>query len=332
MLLPRFMSTPQKGSRRMQCPSLTATPSMLYRPLGDSGLKVSALTLRLGPQPEDRHAITSRHDAVHHALQHGVTHYTLAPQLAPGRTSGNFLPQPLQCQLRRQRGELVLSAHPPYGFPWPEHIGLNSRKHLTAALDTMLDNLEIDYLDLYCPYRYDPRIPLTETATALADAVCRGKVLHVGVAAWPLAPTRSLAVLLRHYDIPLTAHQSAFSLTGPEGDDGLLDMLSGTGTGCIAHLPHRPDSPTPCRSSVTPAVPCSADWDHSADVTALSRVASARGQSLSQLAISWALQQPAVASTAVTACHPSCLAHHLQALAQLSFTPREHATISQHTP
>ncbi|WP_425315945.1 aldo/keto reductase [Streptomyces olivoreticuli] len=310
---------------------------MPYRPLGKSGLKVSAITLRLGPDPEGRENRTARYDTVRHALQRGITHYTLAPQLSPSPSDTTcLLPQPLQYRLRRHRDEIVLSAHPPYGFPWPEHLGLNSRKHLTGALDTLLTGLGTGYLDLFCAYRYDPRIPLTETASALADAVYQGKALHVGVAAWAPAPTRTLAALLHTYGVPLTVHQSAFSLTRPQASDGLLDILSETGTGCIAHLPHHSGPPLPHRVPSSPPVPCSLDSDHPADLPApsqraLRQVASARGQTLSQLAVTWALQQPTVASTAVTACHPSCLEHHLQALDHLSFSLSEHSVINNHT-
>ncbi|WKK24259.1 aldo/keto reductase [Streptomyces olivoreticuli] len=308
---------------------------MLYRPLGASGLKISAITLRLGPEPEDRNSATARYDTVRHALQHGITHYTLAPNLpsSPSRGTTQILPSPLQYRLRRHRDQIVLSAHPPYGFPWPECLGLNSRKHLTTALDGLLASLETDYMDLFCAYRYDPRTPLNETAAALADAVHHGKALHVGVAAWAPAPTRTLAALLNSHGVPLTAHQSAFSLTRPQASDGLLETLHSTGTGCIAHLPHRSRPLQPHRSPYGPPAPCSAETDHPADLPAptqhaLRQLATARGQTLPQLAVSWALQQPTVSSTAVTACHPSCLNHHLYALNHLTFTPDEHIAIS----
>ena len=56
-----------------------------------------------------------------------------------------------------------------------------SRRHLRQAVESSLDRLGTDYLDLYQIHAFDPTTPLEETLSTLDDLVRAGKVLHVGV-------------------------------------------------------------------------------------------------------------------------------------------------------
>ncbi|MBA9006069.1 MULTISPECIES: aldo/keto reductase [Thermomonospora] len=65
-----------------------------------------------------------------------------------------------------------------------------SRRHLLAALDSSLDRLGLDHVDLWQLHAYDPVTPLEETLAALDEAVASGRTRYVGVsnfAGWQLA-------------------------------------------------------------------------------------------------------------------------------------------------
>src|SRR6202034_3492101 len=110
---------------------------------------------------------------------------------------------------------------------------------------------------------------------------------------------------------PLLIHQPSYSMLNRWIEGGLLDVLEAEGAGCIAFSPlaqgllttkYLDGIPTGSRPSRNRSL-----WqDHLTDQTrahvrALNEIASARGQSLAQMAISWTLRDPRVTSALVGA-------------------------------
>ncbi|WP_344597040.1 aldo/keto reductase [Actinomadura vinacea] len=65
-----------------------------------------------------------------------------------------------------------------------------SRRHLLNSLDSSLDRLGLEYVDLWQVHAYDPSTPLEETLSALDEAVLSGRTRYVGVsnyAGWQIA-------------------------------------------------------------------------------------------------------------------------------------------------
>ncbi len=56
-----------------------------------------------------------------------------------------------------------------------------SRAHLLRSLDSSLDRLGIEYVDLWQLHAYDPTTPMEETLSALDYAVSSGRARYVGV-------------------------------------------------------------------------------------------------------------------------------------------------------
>ena len=72
----------------------------------------------------------------------------------------------------------------------------NHRKNLRLSLDTSLQRLRTDYLDIYWVHMWDRDTPIEETMRALDDEVRAGRILYVGVSdtpAWIVSQANTLA-------------------------------------------------------------------------------------------------------------------------------------------
>ena len=157
---------------------------MEYRRLGQSGLKVSALSfgswVTFGPQIDTKLAV----DCLKAAYDAGVNFFDNAEAYAKGG-SEVIMGEALK-QLGWRRDSYCVSSKVMFGSvadPGPTQKGL-SRKHVTEACHQALGRLQVDYLDLYFCHRPDPETPIEETVRAMHDLVAQGKVLYWGTSEW----------------------------------------------------------------------------------------------------------------------------------------------------
>ena len=157
--------------------------SMLYRRLGSSGLKVSALSfgawVTFGKQIKDAAATK----LLHTAYDAGVNFFDNAETYADGeaeRVMGAILKKAAW-----PRDTFLVSSKVFFGAEreGPNQVGL-SRKHVFEACDAARQRLQVDYLDLYYCHRPDPDTPIEETARAMHDLITQGKVLYWGTSEW----------------------------------------------------------------------------------------------------------------------------------------------------
>ena len=175
---------------------------------------------------------------IHRAFDLGVTHFDLANNYGPPpgsaeETFGKILGQ----DLAAHRDELIISTKAGYRM-WPGPYGeWGSRKYMIASLDQSLQRMGLDYVDIYYSHRFDPETPLEETMMALDYVVRQGKALYAGISSYQPEDTRRAAAILRELGTPCLIHQPAYSMFRRWVEDGLLDVLSAEGIGCIAFSP-----------------------------------------------------------------------------------------------
>jgi voltage-dependent potassium channel beta subunit len=154
---------------------------MIYRRLGRTGLKISALGLgswnTFGEFVSDRREIDSIY---RRAFEAGIRLFDSAATYGRGEAEqimGEALkPFP--------RHHLVLSTKAFFAeSDDPNDRGL-SRKHLFHAVEQSLKRLGTDYLDLFFCHRFDRETPIQETERALDDLVRQGKILYWGTSEW----------------------------------------------------------------------------------------------------------------------------------------------------
>ena len=153
-------------------------PTVGYRRLGASGLKITEITygnwLTHGSQVEADTAI----ECVHTALDLGITSFDTADVYA--NTAAEEVLGRALAGRRRESLEVFTKVYWPIGPKGPNDVGL-SRKHIMEGIDGSLTRLGMDYVDLYQAHRYDHETPLEETMQAFADVVRAGTALYSGV-------------------------------------------------------------------------------------------------------------------------------------------------------
>jgi len=314
-----------------------------YRRCGRSGLKLPAVSLGLWQNFGDESPVETQRAILRRAFDLGVTHFDLANNYGPpyGSAELNF-GRIMREDLRPYRDELIISTKAGYDM-WPGPYGdWGSRKYLLASLDQSLARMGLEYVDIFYSHRADPDTPLEETMGALAAAVSSGRALYAGISSYSPGRTEQAAALLRDLGTPLLIHQPSYSILNRWIEHGLLDTLEREGAGCIAFSPlaqglltakYLDGVPEGSRASRSDSS-LSADQlseQNMARVRALNDVARARGQSLAQMALAWALRDQRVTSVLVGASSVAQLEENVAAAGRTSFTEEELAEIDRHS-
>jgi L-glyceraldehyde 3-phosphate reductase len=240
---------------------------------------------------------------------------------------------------RPYRDELIISTKAGYDM-WPGPYGeWGSRKYLLASLDQSLRRMGLEYVDIFYSHRFDPDTPLEETMGALDTAVRSGKALYAGISSYSAERTLDAISLLRQMGTPLLIHQPSYSMLNRWIEGGLLDVLGREGVGCIAFSPLAQGVLTgkylggvPAGSRAAQSGSLSSDQISErtlAHVRALAAIAASRGQSLAQLALSWALRDQRVTSVLIGASSVAQLEENLAAAGRGDFTEAELAAIDR---
>ena len=313
--------------------------TMEYRRCGRSGLLLPALSLGLWHNFGHDRAFTVQQAICRRAFDLGVTHFDLANNYGPpyGAAEENF-GRILAADFGGLRDELVISTKAGYDM-WPGPYGnFGSRKYLLASLDQSLTRMGLDHVDVFYSHRVDPDTPVDETVGALASAVQQGKALYVGISSYNSERTREAARLLAELKVPLLIHQPSYSMLNRWTErDGLLDTLADAGAGCIAFSPlaqgmltnrYLDGVPGDSRIATGGALRDSMLTEQAmGKVRALNAIAAARGQSLAQMALAWALRDQRMTSLVIGASSVAQLEDNVGALAGPPFTAAELADI-----
>ncbi|MGN6597756.1 MAG: L-glyceraldehyde 3-phosphate reductase [Actinomycetes bacterium] len=314
---------------------------MIYRRCGRSGLQLPTISLGLWHNFGDDTPFDRQRAILRRAFDRGVTHFDLANNYGPpyGSAETNF-GRHFADDFRPYRDELVISTKAGYDM-WPGPYGeWGSRKYLLASLDQSLRRMGLDYVDIFYSHRFDPETPLEETMGALASAVHQGKALYAGISSYSPERTVEAAALLREMGVPLLISQPSYSMLNRWIEHGLLDALAEVGAGCIAFSPlaqgmltskYLNGIPEGSRAAQGKSLDPALLTDESlAHVRALNGMAEQRGQSLAQMALSWALRDSRVTSVLIGASSVQQLDDSLGALDNLDFSEDELRQIDEH--
>jgi L-glyceraldehyde 3-phosphate reductase len=284
---------------------------MPYRRVGNSGLRLPAISLGLWHNFGDETPAAVPRAVLRRAFDLGITHFDLANNYGvPAGSAEESFGRALRRDFLPYRDELVVSTKAGYDM-WPGPYGeWNSRKTLLASLDQSLARMGIDYVDIFYSHRPDPDTPLEETLGALDAAVRRGKALYAGISSYTAEMTRDAARILRGLGTPLLVHQPSYSLLDRWVEDGLLDVLADEGVGCIVFSPLAQGQLTDRYLAGVPAGSRAA-WSRFLDpetveanlpkVRRLNEIAAGRNETLAEMALGWLLRDPRITSVLVGA-------------------------------
>jgi L-glyceraldehyde 3-phosphate reductase len=315
--------------------------SMPYRRVGQSGLKLPAISLGLWQNFGDDRAFETQRAILRRAFDLGVTHFDLANNYGPpyGSAEANF-GRHLSEDFAPYRDELVISTKAGWDM-WPGPYGdLGSRKYLLASLDQSLERMGLDYVDIFYSHRPDPETPLEETMGALHTAVVSGRALYAGISSYSPAKTIEAAAILHDLGTPLLIHQPSYSMINrwtERGEPNLYQALEQVGAGSIAFSPlaqgvltdrYLNGVPAGSRATLDGSLAQSHLSEENLErVRGLNGIALDRGQTLAQMAIAWVLRErtdaPGVTSALIGASSVRQLEDSLGALGNLDFTADE---------
>ena len=312
-----------------------------YRRCGRSGILLPEVSLGLWQNFGDTQPLEAQKAVLFRAFDLGVTHFDLANNYGPpyGQAELNF-GAIMRSDLKPYRDELIISTKAGWDM-WPGPYGdRGSRKYLLASLDQSLARMGLDYVDIFYSHRFDPDTPLEETMSALATAVQSGRALYAGISSYSAERTAEAAAILRQMGVRLLIHQPSYSMLNRWIEESLLDTLEEEGAGCIPFSPlaqglltgkYLNGIPAGSRASLNDS---SLDKDQLTEATlshirSLAEIARARGQSLAQLALSWALRDKRVTSVLIGASSVAQLEENLAATNNTTFSEEELAAIDR---
>ncbi|MFC4242958.1 aldo/keto reductase [Gryllotalpicola reticulitermitis] len=313
--------------------------TMHYRRAGASGLQLPALSLGLWQNFGTSRPFDVQRAIVLRAFDLGITHFDLANNYGPppGSAEESF-GRILATDLRSYRDEIIISTKAGYTM-WPGPYGdWGSRKYLTASLDQSLRRLGTDYVDVFYHHRPDPSSPIGETAGALVSAIARGKSLYTGISNYDPEQTRAAHAALASLGAPPVLHQPSYSMLNRTIEHGLSEVLEELRIGGIVFSPLAQglltdrylsgSAPQGSRATSSPFLhETDIDEDYLRRARALNDLAAARGQTLAQLALAWALRRPVITSAIIGASSVSQLEQNVAALTAAPLTTNELTTI-----
>jgi len=312
-----------------------------YRRVGRSGLQLPSVSLGLWQNFGDTASFEQQREILRRAFDLGINHFDLANNYGPpyGSSETNF-GRHFKDDFSPYRDELIISTKAGYDM-WSGPYGDGgSRKYLLSSLDQSLKRMGLDYVDIFYSHRVDPETPLEETMGALHTAVVSGRALYAGISSYSPERTRKAAAILADMGTPLLIHQPSYSMFNRWIEDGLLDTLAETGVGCIAFSPlaqgmltdrYLNGIPAGSRASRPGSLSSELLTDVAlAHIKALAKIAGDRGQTLAQMALSWALRDPRVTSVLVGASSVQQLEDNVAAVDGRAFESDELTLIEHH--
>ena len=173
---------------------------MQYTKLGNSDLLVSRICMGcmgFGDAQHGQHSwtIDEEHSRaiIKRGLELGVNFFDTAIAYQSG-TSEQYLGRALRDFAKRD--EVVVATKFLPRTPEEIEAGVTGQQHIERMLNKSLQNLGMDYVDLYIYHMWDYQTPLYDILKGLSNVVEAGKARYVGISncfAWQLAKANALA-------------------------------------------------------------------------------------------------------------------------------------------
>jgi aryl-alcohol dehydrogenase-like predicted oxidoreductase len=281
-------------------------PSVVTRPLGDSGLDVS--TVGLGCNNFGRRVdLAGTRAVVDAAIAEGVTFFDTANSYGDGR-SEEFLGEVLQ----GRRDQVVLATK--FGWELADDEGPRaSQRYIRQAIDDSLRRLRTDVVDFYWYHRPDGETPFAETLGALDELVKAGKVRAIGASNFSADQIEEADAAARENGLThFSAVQNQYSLLVREAERDVLPTCQRLGIGFVPFFPlasglltgkYRRGQDGPAGSRLSGRDQIATD-EQFAQIEALERFASGRDVTLAEVAIGALLARKPVASVIAGATRP----------------------------
>jgi aryl-alcohol dehydrogenase-like predicted oxidoreductase len=283
---------------------------MELRPLGDSGIEVSEvslgswLTYSGGVERDATEACTrAAFDAGINFFDTANVYGTGASEEAWGEILSDF-----------PRDSYILATK--VYFPMSDTDAGLSSEQIHKQIDASLARLQTDYVDLYQCHRFDTRVAIEETMEALTEVVEAGKARQIGFSEW--TPEQIDAALTVEGAKKFVSSQPQYNMIwrAPEAEVFPLCKQNGISQICWSPMAqgvlsgkYKPGEEPPSDSRAASdemsfAIGAYMDDDLLEAVQKLVPIAEGAGLSMPQMALAWVLRRDEVASAIIGASRP----------------------------
>ncbi|MFY9616229.1 MAG: aldo/keto reductase [Candidatus Dormiibacterota bacterium] len=283
-----------------------------YRRLGGTGVKVSPLclgTMMFGAWGNKDHDDSIA--IIHRALDAGINFVDTADVYSSGESE-----EIVGKALKGRRDTVVLASkvHGRMGDDINQRG--NSRRWIMQEVDNSLRRLDTDWIDLYQLHRPDHKTDIEETLGALTDLVHAGKIRYFGCSTYPAE-----AIVEAHWASAtnnlgrFVTEQPPYSIFARGVETAVLPSAQRYNMGVLAWSPlnggwltgkYRKDQDTPKDSRMTiRRIPERFDVSLPGNarkldlVEDLDQLAQEAGVTMTQLALAWVLEHPAVTAAII---------------------------------
>ncbi len=244
---------------------------------------------------------------VNAALDAGVTLFDTADIYGDGR-SEEFVGR----ALGSRRDSVVIATK--FGSSMKGQGKGASAAYIRKTIEASLRRLGSDRIDLYQLHEPDETVPIEETLGALDELVRAGKVHEIGCSNFTVDQIREADAAVRDGGARFASVQNEYNLLNREPEQGVLAECERLGLAFLPYFPlasglltgkYRRDRPVPKGSRLAEERFSNQLTDRNlAIVEDLIRFAEARGHTILELAVSWLLARPTVASVISGATSP----------------------------
>ena len=198
---------------------------MEYRPLGKTGLTISAMGMGGGTFGREIDQDLS-FQVMDHAFDRGITLFDTAEAYGAGASEeavGNWL------KTRNRRNDIVLAT---------KVAGELTAEWVLASAEESLKRLQVDSVDLFQAHNWSENVPLEETLGALQHLVEQGKTRFVGCSNFTGEQLQqSLDLGESHGWTRLESVQPNYNLVTREIETDLLPLCDGEQIGVVTYSP-----------------------------------------------------------------------------------------------
>ena len=173
---------------------------MQYIKLGNSELKVSRICMGcmgFGDAGSGQHSWTldeeHSREIIKYGLEQGINFFDTAIAYQSG-TSEQYLGRAIRDYAKRE--DVVVATKFLPRTPEDVEKGINGQRYIERMIDKSLQNLGMDYVDLYIYHMWDYQTPLYDILEGLNNVVKAGKARYIGISncyAYQLARANALA-------------------------------------------------------------------------------------------------------------------------------------------
>jgi aryl-alcohol dehydrogenase-like predicted oxidoreductase len=239
-------------------------------------------------------------EVVHAALDAGINFFDTA-DIYGGTKSEEFLGK----ALAGRRNQAVIATK--FGMRVDaSRQGGAKPDYIRQSVEGSLKRLGTDRIDLYQLHTPDPKVPIDETLAALGNLVKAGKVREIGCSNFSPEQLQAAETAVKAGAARLVSVQNQYSLLHREPEVGVLPACEQLGLSFLPYFPlanglltgkYSKGVPPPSGTRMAMSWAAAGLTERNfAVVDALRGIAERNGRTLLELAFSWLLRFPAVAS------------------------------------